>query len=484
MLFNSFDFFIFLPIVFLLYWLVLNKYLKIQNLLLLIASYVFYGWWDWRFLSLILLSTLIDYFVGIQIFKNIENSKKKRLWLWVSMSFNLGILGFFKYFNFFIDSWISAFNSIGYEMEYYSLNIILPVGISFYTFQTMSYSLDISKRKLEPTKDFIAFATFVAFFPQLVAGPIERASNLLPQFFKKRHFDYKMAIDGGRQILWGLLKKVVIADNCASYVDDIFQNFSNYSSASLILGVVIFAFQIYADFSGYTDIAIGVAKLFGFEFKRNFNYPYFSTNISDFWKKWHISLSSWLNDYLFTPLAVEFRNYKKYGIFMAVFITFLISGLWHGAGWNYIFWGGIHGLFYIPIIFSQKRFSSISTNKVVKNKGATYKDIPKIILTFFMVCFTYIFFRSTSLKNAFAFNEAVWDGLFKQNILDIKTPDITLLIFIPLLIITEWFQQSKDFGLDIQNINSKLVRWLIYILILFTILIFGAKSKSFIYFQF
>lgn len=484
MLFNSFDFFIFLPIVFVLYWLVLNKYLKIQNLLLLIASYVFYGWWDWRFLSLILLSTSIDYFVGIQIYKNLENVKKKRIWLWLSMSFNLGLLGFFKYFNFFIDSLITAFNSIGYKMEYYSLNIILPVGISFYTFQTMSYSLDISKRKLEPTKDFIAFATFVAFFPQLVAGPIERASNLLPQFFKKRNFNYNKAIDGSRQILWGLFKKVVIADNCAPYVDEIFQNFSNHSSASLIMGVVIFAFQIYADFSGYTDIAIGIAKLFGFDFKRNFNYPYFSTNISEFWKKWHISLSSWLNDYVFTPLAIEFRNYKKYGIFMAVFITFLISGLWHGAGWNYIFWGGIHGLLYIPVIFSNKRFSAISTNKVQKNNGVTYKDIPKIILTFFMVCFTYIFFRSTSLKNAFAFNETVWNGFFNQNIFDIKIPDTTLLIFIPLLIITEWLQQGKDYGLDIQNINNKLMRWIIYIFILFTILIFGAKSQSFIYFQF
>ena len=484
MLFNSLDFFIFLPIVFCLYWFVVNKNLKLQNVLLLVASYLFYGWWDYRFLSLILLSTLVDYFVGLKIY-NSEKPKTKSRWLWLSIYFNLGILGFFKYFNFFIDSWISAFNSIGYEMNTYTLNIILPVGISFYTFQTMSYSLDISKSKLEPTKDFISFATFVAFFPQLVAGPIERASNLLPQFSIKRKFHYKTATDGARQILWGLFKKIVIADNCASYVNEAFQNYENLSSGTLIFAVFIFAFQIYADFSGYTDIAIGVAKLFGFKFKQNFNYPYFSINISDFWKRWHISLSSWLNDYVFTPLAINLRNYKKYGIFAAVFITFLLSGLWHGAGWNFIVWGALHGLFYIPIIFSKKRFTNISTNKITSKNKVSIRDIHKMIITFVLVCFTYIFFRAESIAHAINFIEAISDNIISYDFFNIKIPKKKIiLILIPLLILTEWFQRDKVHGLCLDKINSPLLRGSIYITIFALILLFGATPAPFIYFQF
>ncbi|MBL0683185.1 MBOAT family protein [Aquimarina mytili] len=482
MLFNSIEFFLFLPIVFCLYWFVINKNLKLQNFLLLTASYVFYGWWDWRFLSLILLSTIVDYFVGLQIHKE-ENTKKRKRWLWLSMGFNLSLLGFFKYFNFFITSFIDAFNTVGYEMDYFSLSIILPVGISFYTFQTMSYSLDISKRRLEPTKDFVAFATFVAFFPQLVAGPIERASNLLPQFFSKRKFNYETAVDGGRQMLWGLFKKIVIADNCAPYVNTIFENYGDQSSGTLILGVVVFAFQIYADFSGYTDIAIGVAKLFGFNFKRNFNYPYFSVNISDFWKRWHISLSSWLNDYVFTPLAVDLRNYKKYGIFAAVFITFLLSGLWHGAGWNFIVWGGLHGLFYIPVIFSKKRFTAISTSKGIKNTNSL-KDLHRMIFTFGMVCLTYIFFRAQSLSHAIDYITTIFKGLFTSNVFDIALPNIVLLGLIPLLILCEWVQRNEEHGLSISKINFPIARGLIYTFLFALILLFGASPAPFIYFQF
>lgn len=482
MLFNSLEFFIFLPIVFVLYWFVVNKNLRIQNFLLLLASYVFYGWWDVRFLSLIMLSTVIDYFVGLEIHKT-ENTKLRKRWLWLSMGFNLGLLGFFKYFNFFVDSWISAFNSIGIEMDPFSLNIILPVGISFYTFQTMSYSLDISKRKLKPTKNFVAFATFVAFFPQLVAGPIERASNLLPQFLKQRKFSLNLATDGLRQMLWGLFKKIIIADNCAPFVNEIFANYNDQPSSTLILGVIVFAFQIYADFSGYTDIAIGTARLFGFDFKRNFNFPYFSKNISEFWKKWHISLSSWLNDYLFTPLAVEFRNYKKRGIFLAVFLTFLISGLWHGAGWNFIVWGGLHGLYYIPVIFSKKRFTAISTNKKSsKKQDFSVKDIPKIILTFLMVCLTYIFFRSTSVANAVDYVKIIFTELPHWP----ASIPYKNLFFIVLLMTVEWFQRHKEHGLQF-NEDSKMptiLRWVIYIVLILLILIFSGKQQEFIYFQF
>ena len=295
MLFNSIDFAIFLPIVFILYWFVTNKNLRLQNLLIVTASYVFYGWWDWRFLSLIIFSTIVDYSVGLKL-KTEENQIKRKALLWTSILINLGFLGFFKYCNFFLDNFISTFSFFGAEIKANSLNIILPVGISFYTFQTLSYTIDVYKRKLVPTKDFIAFSAFVSFFPQLVAGPIERATNLLPQFYNKRNFDYSKAADGMRQILWGLFKKVVIADNCAEYANLIFNNSTDYSGSTLVLGAIFFTFQIYGDFSGYSDIAIGTSRLFGFDLMQNFNFPYFSRDIAEFWRRWHISLSTWFRD--------------------------------------------------------------------------------------------------------------------------------------------------------------------------------------------
>jgi D-alanyl-lipoteichoic acid acyltransferase DltB (MBOAT superfamily) len=302
MLFNSLDFAIFLPVVFLLYWFVFQKKIKAQNALVALASYVFYGWWDWRFLSLIIFSSVIDYFIGLQL-ENIKKDRYRSLLLWTSIFVNLGLLGFFKYFNFFIDNFLDAFSFFGYQIPNTSLNIILPVGISFYTFQTLSYTIDVYRKQLKPTKDFVAFTAFVSFFPQLVAGPIERASNLLPQFYKKRKFDYSIAVDGMRQILWGLFKKIVIADNCAKYANEIFNNSGNYSGTTLLLGALFFTFQIYGDFSGYSDIAIGTSRLFGFKLMKNFAFPYFSRDIAEFWRRWHISLSSWFRDYLYIPLG-------------------------------------------------------------------------------------------------------------------------------------------------------------------------------------
>ena len=302
MLFNSIDFAVFLPILFFLYWFVTNKNLKLQNFLIVGSSYLFYGWWDWRFLSLILFSTIVDYSVGLLLSK--EKKKKKRMvLLWTSIIINLGFLGFFKYYNFFLDNFVTAFSFFGSEIKESSLNIILPVGISFYTFQTLSYTIDVYKKKLEPTKDFIAFSSFVSFFPQLVAGPIERASNLLPQFYKKRIFDKSKAIDGLYLILWGLFKKIVVADSCAIYVNEIFSKHEIMNSLSLLMGAIYFAFQIYGDFSGYSDIAIGTSKLFGIDLKRNFAFPYFSRDIAEFWRRWHISLSTWFRDYLYIPLG-------------------------------------------------------------------------------------------------------------------------------------------------------------------------------------
>jgi len=302
MLFNSLDFAIFFPIVFLLYWFLFRGNIRQQNLLVVASSYFFYAWWDWRFLFLIIFSTTLDFFIGKKLGQE-QDSKKRKYYLWISIIANLGSLGFFKYYNFFVENFIEAFSFFGTEIHGGSLDIILPVGISFYTFQTLSYSIDVYKRKMEPTKDFVAFSAFVCFFPQLVAGPIERASNLLPQFNKKRKFSYEKSADGLKQILWGFFKKTVIADNCAEYADMFFNNPSDYNGSALILGVFFFAFQIYGDFSGYSDIAIGASRLFGINLSRNFQFPYFSRDIAEFWRRWHISLSTWFRDYLYIPLG-------------------------------------------------------------------------------------------------------------------------------------------------------------------------------------
>ena len=413
MLFNSIEFFVFLASFFVLYWFVFNKTLKTQNLLILISSYVFYGWWDYRFLSLIFLSTIVDYIIGLNIPKKILKIKQKLL-LWCSILFNLGILGFFKYYNFFIDSWVNLFSSVGYQIKsVWSLNIILPVGISFYTFQTMSYTIDIYRKKLKPTKDFISFASFVSFFPQLVAGPIERASNLLPQILKKRIFNYGQGIQGFRLIVWGMFKKVVIADSLAPIVDDIFSNYQDLGGGTLWLGAIYFGFQIYCDFSGYSDIAIGTAKLFGFELMSNFKFPYFSRNIGEFWRRWHISLSTWFRDYLYIPLGGSKEGRLK--SIRNIFVIFLISGFWHGANWTFIFWGLFHSILFIPsfLFKTNRRYTSSIIGE------STFFPSPKEFLqvgaTFFLVTIGWVFFRSENVNNSFKFlNQMFSDFTFKS----------------------------------------------------------------------
>ena len=356
MLFNSIEFAIFLPIVFLLYWFVFQRNLKLQNFFLLVVSYIFYGWWDWRFLSLIVFSSFVDYFVGVGLKKE-ENQSKRKLLLLTSILVNLGFLGFFKYYNFFADNFVEAFTLFGKQLNTYSLNIVLPVGISFYTFQTLSYSIDVYKRKLEPTEDVISFFAFVSFFPQLVAGPIERATNLLPQFYKKRKFDYSQAVDGMRQILWGLFKKIVIADNAAKVVNDVFSNYQDLNGSMLLIGGIFFAFQIYGDFSGYSDIAIGTARLFGFNLMKNFAFPYFSRDIAEFWRRWHISLSTWFRDYLYIPLGGS-----RGGTWMKVrntFAIFIVSGFWHGANWTFIIWGTLNAIYFLPLLLAKKNRSNL-----------------------------------------------------------------------------------------------------------------------------
>ena len=401
MLFNSIEFLLFIPIVFSLYWFVFNKNLKSQNLLILVSSYVFYGWWDYRFLSLIFLSTIVDYIIGLNIPKQ-DSEKKQKLFLWCSVLFNLSVLGFFKYFNFFVDSWIELFSSVGYEIKsVWTLNIILPVGISFYTFQTMSYTIDIYRKKLKPTKDFISFASFVSFFPQLVAGPIERASNFLPQILKKREFKYEQGVQGLRLIVWGMFKKVVIADSLAPIVDNIFSNYEDFGGGTLWLGAIYFAFQIYCDFSGYSDIAIGTSKLFGFELMSNFKFPYFSRNIGEFWRRWHISLSTWFRDYLYIPLGGS-QEGKLKGI-RNVFIIFIVSGFWHGANWTFIFWGLFHAILFLPsFVFNTNRkymTSIIGENTILPAP----KELFQVGITFILVTIGWVFFRSETIVDAFGY---------------------------------------------------------------------------------
>ena len=350
MLFNSVDFAIFLPVAFVLYWFVFSNSLKYQNLLIVASSYMFYGWWDWRFLGLIVFSTVLDFYIGKTLAKT-THERNRKLLLYTSVGVNLGFLGIFKYCDFFILGFIDAFSLFGIDISAGSLNIVLPVGISFYTFQTLSYSIDVYRRKLKHTEDFMAFSAFVCFFPQLVAGPIERAKNLLPQFLKARKFNYEQAADGMRQILWGLFKKVVVADNCAVFVNQIFDNPDSLSGSTLFLGAVLFAFQIYGDFSGYSDIAIGTSRLFNINLKQNFAYPYFSRNIGEFWRRWHISLSTWFRDYLYIPLGGSKGG--AWNKIRNVFVIFLVSGLWHGASWNFVVWGGLNALYFLPLMLTK-----------------------------------------------------------------------------------------------------------------------------------
>jgi alginate O-acetyltransferase complex protein AlgI len=481
MLFNSIDFAIFSPIVFALYWFVANKNLKLQNFLIVAASSFFYGWWDWRFLSLILFSSIIDYTIG-QKLRVEENETKRKVLLWSSILLNLGFLGFFKYYNFFLDNFITAFSFFGTEINANSLNFILPVGISFYTFQTLSYTIDVYKRKLEPTNDIIAFSAFVSFFPQLVAGPIERATNLLPQFYKKREFNYTKAVDGMRQILWGLFKKIVIADNCALYANEIFNNSSDYTGSTLFMGAIFFTFQIYCDFSGYSDIAIGTSRLFGFNLKQNFAFPYFSRDIAEFWRRWHISLSTWFRDYLYIPLGGSRGG--KWNKIRNVFIIFIISGFWHGANWTFIIWGALNALFFLPLLLTNKNRNNLEV--VAQGKVLpSLKELFSILFTFSLTVFAWVFFRAENLSHAVQYILDVFKnpGSFLLVSVYMKHKVILLLLF--LFVLVEWFGREGQYAIAHIGIKWKRpFRYALYYVIIIAIIFFGGKEQQFIYFQF
>jgi D-alanyl-lipoteichoic acid acyltransferase DltB (MBOAT superfamily) len=487
MLFNSVEYAIFLPLVFIFYWFILEPKLPLQNLFVLLASYLFYGWLQWKLLSLLFITTVVDYFVALALNRTTQNSRRKALII-VSITANLSLLGFFKYYNFFIENFITGLSWLGIKADFFTLSIILPAGISFYTFQTMSYTIDVYRRKLTPTKDFIAFAAFVSFFPQLVAGPIERAEHLLPQFLKKRRFDQAKAVDGLKQMLWGFFKKIVIADNCGRVVDLIYANSHDYTGSALLLAGIFFTIQVYCDFSAYSDIAIGSGRLFGFELMQNFAFPYFSRNIGEFWRRWHISLYSWFRDYVYIPLGggqgskgQKIRN---------VFIIFLLSGFWHGASWNFILWGLLNALYLLPSLLSSRHINYKDT--VAPNSNTpSITEVFQMGRTFLLILLSMMVFRA---KN---FHEAVYmvthsvSGLFNIGAYrqTIKIIQETGYVFIALVIgvfVVEWFGRRQRYALEkMPAALSPFAKYAFYYSIILIIILLGNFGENkFIYFQF
>lgn len=475
MLFNSISFAIFLPIVFILYWFVVPNTIRLQNGLLLIAGYVFYGFWDYRFLFLLAFSTLLDYVSGIQIHRS-QNDKSRKYWFWLSIGINLGLLGVFKYYNFFIESFQDLLAGLGMHLNDLTISVILPVGISFYTFHGISYVVDVYHKKIEPEYNFVNYSVFVSFFPLLVAGPIERATHLLPQIKQPRVFNQANAIDGMRQILWGLVKKIVIADSCAIYVNMVFADPGSFSGSTLALAAVLFAFQIYCDFSGYSDIAIGTAKLFGISLLRNFSFPYFSRDIAEFWRRWHMSLSSWFRDYVYIPLggskagkAVVIRN---------VFIIFLLSGFWHGANWTFLAWGFINAVYFLPVLLVNRNRVHIDT-VASTSFFPSGKEFLQISFTFLLTVIAWIFFRSGTIHEAFVYLKGIFTTSFFQQ------PQLfpfTTILIVCIFVLIEWIQRHKEHPLQFQL--PQYVRWMVYYGLLLVIYLFGAKQQAFIYFKF
>ena len=502
MLFNSIQFAVFLPIVFLLYWFVFDRFiskskhqLRFQNAFVVVASYVFYGWWDWRFLLLIAFTSFCSWGSGILMQrvesqfiakstgggKLIDNQlvkKKRKLITTANIVLNLLILAVFKYYDFFVTEFAQLFHI---STDGLLLKVILPVGISFYTFQALSYSIDVYRGKIEPTKDIVAFFAFISFFPQLVAGPIERATNLLPQFLKKREFDYDTAVDGMRQILWGLFKKIVVADNCAVYVDQVFSSYQTQSGSTLLLAAIFFTFQIYGDFSGYSDIAIGTAKLFGIRLMRNFNVPYFSRDIAEFWRRWHISLTTWFRDYVYIPLGGS--RVSKAKVVRNTFIIFLLSGFWHGANWTFIAWGAYHAVLFLPLILTGKNRKY--TNQVAEGRLLpTLKETGQMLLTFFLVVFGWIIFRAESIGMAWEYVCEICDkSLYTGPWLINRPYYIPTFVAVALMLLIEWLSRTKQHGLSVENCHF-MIRWLLYSAIVLFIVFEGGQPAPFVYFQF
>ncbi len=482
MLFNSTSFLLFLPVVFFLYWFASSKKLVLQNSLLLLSSYFFYACWDWRFLFLLLFSTMLDYYTGIKM-SDAPNKKARRIWFWLSVGVNLGFLGFFKYYNFFAVSFAEGIANLGLHVDPWTLQVILPVGISFYTFHGLSYVIDIYNDKIKPERNFVNYSVFVSFFPLLEAGPIERATHLLPQIIKPRVFNKAKAVDGLRQMLWGFFKKIVIADQCAGYANEIFNHSAHYSGSTLVLGALFFTFQIYGDFSGYSDIALGTAKLFGIDLLRNFAFPYFSRDIAEFWRRWHISLSSWFKDYLYIPLGGS-----KGGTWMQIrntFIIFMVSGFWHGANWTFIAWGALNAIYFLPIMLAKKNRNHLEI--VAQGKlFPSFRELFSIAVTFALTVLAWIFFRANSMTHAFQYIKKICSAsLLKMPKFAGMEGYLVTLLLIVVFMMMEWIGRENQFA--IANIGKQWrrpFRYAMYYALLITIFWFVGKEHQFIYFQF
>lgn len=470
MLFNSAEFLIYLPIVFAIYWLV-RKNRRLQNLWIVAASYLFYGWWDWRFLMLIAFTSGLSWLSGVMMGRR----RREKLWLWISVVVNLAILGLFKYYDFFAAELATL---LGVASDKVLLHLVLPVGISFYTFQALSYSIDVYRRKIEPTHDLVAYFAYVSFFPQLVAGPIERATNLLPQFLKERRFDYSLAVDGMRQILWGFFMKMAVADRCGWYVDKVWDDYASCSSGQLVLAAVLFAIQIYGDFAGYSNIAIGCAKLFGISLRQNFRTPYFSRDIAEFWRRWHISLTTWFRDYIYIPLGGS--RVSRWKVVRNTFVIFLVSGLWHGANWTFIAWGAYNAILFLPLILThrnRKYTDTVAEGRILPSIG----EVVRMLLTFTLCVIGWILFRAGSIDEAFLFTRQVFCP--GKGMGDLEFPWLTL-VFIAVMAAAEWIGRNHEHGLDMRGVKPVWLRITIYYSLAVVILLFSIKSENFIYFQF
>lgn len=471
MLFNSLEFLLFLPLVFGGYWL-LQKHLRLQNLLIVVASYVFYGWWDWKFLILIAFTSTWSYFVGLM------DRRGSKCLLTISLIVNLSILGYFKYFNFFLESAVDVLRTLGFTPHVQSLQVILPVGISFYTFQALSYTIDVYRGSIRPTRDPVAFFAFISFFPQLVAGPIERATNLLPQFLKQRHFEYALAVEGARQMLWGFFKKVLVADSCAFAANSMLNN-SNSSSITLWAGMICFAFQIYGDFSGYSDIAIGCSKLFGIRLMRNFAYPYFARDIAEFWRRWHISLTTWFRDYLYIPLGGS--RCGTWGKVRNTFVIFLVSGFWHGANWTFIAWGAFHACCFLPLLLLGRN-RKYTTDVIAENRTLpTVEEVRGVAMTFFLAVVGWTFFRATSIQEAFSWLVKMFSFSDLNVMQNCASTALRAVGPVLALVCIEWFNRRREL---IALPQSRLCRWCVYLVVFGAICYWRCPTQVFIYFQF
>ena len=479
MQFNSIEYLLFLPLVFIFYWFFFKKR-RVQNLFIVLVSYLFYGWWDWRFLILIAFTTLVSFATGLWIERSIrsgERQRAKKITI-LNIGINLAILGAFKYFNFFSENVEYLFSLFGLKCDWFTLEVLLPVGISFYTFQALSYTIDVYRQKIRATRDVVAFVAFISFFPQLVAGPIERATNLLPQFLAKRKFDYTLSAEGMRQILWGLFKKVVVADFCAIYVNAIFADAANLSASTLWLGAFLFTFQIYGDFSGYSDMAIGTAKLFGIRLMRNFSTPYFSRSIAEFWRRWHISLLTWFRDYLYIPLGGS--RCSKMKQIRNTFTVFLVSGLWHGASWTFVVWGLYHALLFVPLMLlgkNRKYTSTIAEHSAFPSLG----EIAGMTTTFISVMIGWVFFRADNISEALNYIFRMFTAFDAPS----QNEGKNVVPFIAIMLIVEWWNRKNDFEFQIdKTVRLSLLRWVIYISIIVAVIQYSGSDNMFIYFQF